>query len=514
MRWLRRALVLLLAAGVAASAAYAFLGPPDVLGRQAEPTLEVIHPPYLQLGDAPLAPFPGSESDRVQLLWQTVPIPDARHRTDRDDEFVVEYRALGAARWQRAGAPSQIATGVQGRVNHWLDVGGLDYAAEYDYRVRHLAAGKQVRTYRGTFRTRLAPRDATAFSFVAYGDSAYDADLQDDPLSLDGILGDVLGLDLGQLGERALDAVTRRLDGELELASIDSFRSVQACIADEDPAFVLLLGDNAYDEGSHLQYDARFDPDRNPEAVRWAREHIDYLVIGNHDVETANGLPTEQNYAVPIPLEGLTAPAAPPSGERAEHNYAFDYGLLHVATFDSNSLDDPARLRALLDWLVADLEASTASWKIVAAHHPVAGGPRKSPDPDDDYYQQLVPRLHEAGVDLLLTGDSHVFAWSYPLLGFEHVDGGEAVATFVLDDDRDYAKGAGLVQLIAGVGGKSIFDGSFEDYPFVAAGFSATTAPRGEFGFAHITVSRSRLLVQYVGAESGRVLAEFAISRP
>ena len=489
------------------------LGPPDLLARRAEPTLEVIHPPYLQLGDAPLAPFPGSESDRVQLLWQTVPIPDARHRTDREDEFVVDYRPEGSSRWQRAGAPSQIATGVERRVNHWGQIGGLDYAAEYDYRVRHLAAGKDVRTYRGRFRSRLAPGDATPFSFVAYGDSAYDAELQDDPLSLDGILGDVLGLDLDQLGERALDAVTRRLDGDLELASLASFRGVQAHIAGEDPAFALLLSDNAYDEGSH-PHDARFDPDRNPEAVRWAREHIDYLVIGNHDLETAKGLPTEQNYAVPIPLEGVTAPVAPSPGERAEHNYAFDYGLIHVATFDSNSLDDPARLSALLDWLVADLEASAAPWKIVAAHHPVAGGPRKSPDSDDDYYQQLVPRLHEAGVDLLLTGDSHVFAWSYPLLGFERINGGEAVATFVLDDDRDYAKGAGLVQLIAGVGGKSIFDGSFEDYPFVAAGFSATTAPRAEYGFARITVTSSRLLVQYVGAESGRVLAEFAISRP
>ena len=71
---------------------------------------------------------------------------------------------------------------------------------------------------------------------------------------------------------------------------------------------------------------------------------------------------------------------------------------------------------------------------------------------------------------------------------------------------------AGLVQVVAGTGGKSLFDGSFAGYPFVARGYSATTSPRAEYGFALIAVSPSRLVVQYVGAESGRVIDEFSIS--
>ena len=514
MRWVRIGVIAGIAAAIAVAASYAFFGPPDVLGRRPQPTLEVKHPPRLQPGDAPLAAFPGSEADRVQLLWQTVPIPDARHRTDREDEFTVDYRRSGEPDWERAGPVSRIETGVEGRVIHFVEIAGLDYAATYEYRVRHLARGRRVTSYRGELQTRLAAGDATPFVFAAYGDSAYDPELQDDEISLGGVLGDILGGDLGGLSERVQDAVTRQISGELELASLENFRAVQERIQEVGPAFVVLLGDSAYDEGTHEQFDARFDPERNPEAAEWVRDHIDYVGIGNHDVETKDGLPARQSYAVPVLVEGVSAPAAPPAGEPPEHNYSFDYGLVHFVTFDSNSLDDPERLRALLDWIEADLAASSARWKIVFAHHPVAGAPRKSPDPEDDYYQQVVPRLRAAGVDLLLTGDSHVFAWTYPLLGSEPAagDDDDVVATFVLDEDRDYAKGAGLVQVVAGTGGKSLFDGSFAGYPFVARGYSATTSPRAEYGFALIAVSPSRLVVRYVGAESGRVIDEFSIS--
>ena len=129
--------------------------------------------------------------------------------------------------------------------------------------------------------------------------------------------------------------------------------------------------------------------------------------------------------------------------------------MVHYATFDSNSVDDAARLDAQLDWLEADLAASTARWKIVVAHHPVAGTPDKSEQSADNYYKQVVPRLRAAGVDLLLTGHSHTYSWTYPLIGN---DGDNA--TFVVDADNDYAKGAGLVQVVSGVGGRT--DSSWE----------------------------------------------------
>jgi len=427
---------------------------------------EVKHAPRLQLGDAPLAGLPGSDTDQIEILWQTVPTG-----FDGDDSFTVEYRQVGAATWNAAVPVTTIDTGVDGRVVHSVEIDGLLYDSNYEYRVQHLRAdGSVVETYQDTFKTRLPTGDATPFTFVAYGDSAY-------------------------------------------LPAVENFRGVQNQInlldasPEVDVEFALLLGDNVYNSGTHAEADARFDPAINPEAADWIASRVDYAAFGNHDVRTAAGLPGEQNFASPVPVEGVTSPVAAPVGETPEHNYSFDYGDVHFVTFDTNSFDDPTRLDNQLAWLEADLAASTATWKLVFGHHPVAGVPDKSLDPGDNYYQQVVSRLRAAGADLLLVGDSHTYSWTYPLVGQV---GGEA--TFVQDTDKDYLKGTGLVQLVAGTGGKSLRSGDHTQFPFVAAGFTTDTAPALEDGFARIDVSPNQLTVSYIAADDGAVLDSFTIT--
>ena len=77
-----------------------------------------------------------------------------------------------------------------------------------------------------------------------------------------------------------------------------------------------------------------------------------------------------------------------------------------------------------MDWIVADLNASSAQWKIIVNHHPFA---RDTDDPSEYYYQQFVSRLRGAGADLVLSAHHHSFGWTYPLTGQV---GGQA--TFVL----------------------------------------------------------------------------------
>ena len=197
----------------------------------------VHHSPYLQLGDAPLVGFAGSETDQVEILWQTAGVPDSHCR------FTVAYRPAGAASWTSAGDPQSIDTGVDSRVVHFVRLAGLDYAADYEYRVQHLRDDRLLNTWQSTFRTRLASSDDTPFSFVAYGDSA-----------------------------------TR--------AALTPFRNVHSRINRIDTDLVILLGDNAYEDGSHADLDARFDPRLSPEATKWNAGHIDYFAIGNHDVRT------------------------------------------------------------------------------------------------------------------------------------------------------------------------------------------------------------------------------------
>ena len=425
------------------------------------PTYNVKHSPHLQLGDAPLDGFKGSETDQIELLWQTVPGGGSGN-----DSFVVEYRrANSSGPWKAAsGSEQRINIGTGGRVNHSVEIDGLDHNTEYEYRVQHLRGNSVIETFQNTFETRLAAGDKTAFSFAAYGDSAY-------------------------------------------RGNISGFRQVQGQINQKDLDFSLLLGDNIYDSGSQTEADLRFDASINPEAAEWSASHIDYVAFGNHDVRTGGGDPTEDNYSVPIPTVGIDSSVAPPSSETPEHNYSFDYGDVHFVTFDTNALYNSRRLDGILDWVEADVKASDAKWTVVFGHHPVSGGPEKPERPGDNYYNQVVSRFNNVGVDLFLTGHSHTVSWTYPLLGVQN-----GRATYVEDTDKNYDKGAGLVQGIFGTGGKSLRGGNFNSFPFIAEGFTSQTKRKSENGFAQVDVTENQLKVSYIAADNGEVIDSFTIT--
>lgn len=434
----------------------------DAITIAVAPQYSVWQTPRLQLGNAPLKGYAGSDTDQVELLWQTRPAGSGTQ-----DRFTVDVRLAGSAAWSPGGDIQQLAVPVDGRIVFSSRLGDLQYASDYEYRVQHWSGDVLLGEYSSPFRTRLAAGDATPFSFVAYGDSG-------DP------------------------------------STISQFRAVQGRINSVDQvspmAFAMLLGDNTYSTGTHAQLDSRFVPSLAPEATAWNARHIDHVAFGNHDVMTDGGAPTEASFSAPIPVAGISSVASAPSGERPEHTYSFDYGDVHIATFDSNSLGDPARLNAQLTWLEADMAASSARWKIAVLHHPVAGSPDKPESPAGNYYQQVVSRLQGAGVDLLLSGHTHTYHQSFPLLG---QSGG--VASFVNDTDGIYDKGAGLVQVAIGTGGTALRSGSFSDKPYIRAGFSTSTTPAVEPGFGRIDVTPDSLVLRYIAADDGAVLSSFTI---
>jgi hypothetical protein len=427
----------------------------------------VKHNPRLQPGNMPLVPFAGSERDRVDVLWQTVPLGNLTH-----DRFTVQYRRAGSdGPWQTATLNDAIDTGFGGRVIHSATIDGLEYDADYEYRVRHLREdGALVNTYQYPFHTRLPAGSDKPFTFSAYGDSA-------------------------------------------DIRVVGNFRSVQGRINRSPSAFSVSLGDNVYTYGRHAESDARFDPWVNPEAALWIASHIDYAAIGNHETALfelghGRGRPYREYFSNPRPQAQVNAPAQPPASEPAEHNYSFDYGNVHFVTFDTNSLCCAERLDGLIRWMEADLAASGATWKIVYGHHPVAFVPDKPESPRDNYYQQIVSRLGAAGVDVFLMGHSHTFSWTKPLLG--QVDG---VASFIDDTDKAYSKGAGLVQVVAGVGGGSVRPGSYSSpgQQAIAAGFTTQTTPPVQFGYAQFDITPTALKVSYVAAADGAVIDSFSI---
>ena len=220
--------------------------------------------------------------------------------------------------WQQADAPTTLDTRTDGRINHSTTITGLDYSSEYEYRVQHFRNGSLVNNYQNEFETRLAAGDDTPFVFTAYGDSAY-------------------------------------------IKGNSGFREVQGQINKVDPAFNLLLGDNAYNSGTHLEFDARFTNQYSPEAVEWTSGHIDYATIGNHEERTNNGTPHVDNFVLPE-LDNVA---------EKEKTYSFDYGNVHFVTFNSDDVPgvgehtSAAKLEQNLRFLEQDLKASTADWKIL-----------------------------------------------------------------------------------------------------------------------------------------------------
>ncbi|MBW2274092.1 MAG: metallophosphoesterase, partial [Deltaproteobacteria bacterium] len=167
----------------------------------------------------------------------------------------------------------------------------------------------------------------------------------------------------------------------------------------------LMLGDNAYNAGTDLQYtEGLFEvyPGVQRNTVLWP-------VPGNHDYATSGAAPYFAAFS--LPAQGEAGGAA--SGSEAF--YSFDYANVHFIALDSHGSDRTAT-GAMYTWLEADLMATSADWVIAFWHHPpYTKGSHDSDNMTDssgrlwDMRGTFVPLLESYGVDLQLTGHSHSY---------------------------------------------------------------------------------------------------------
>ena len=225
----------------------------------------------------------------------------------------------------------------------------------------------------------------------------------------------------------------------------------------------LMLGDNAYGEGTDSQYqDAVFDmyPSLLRQTVLWP-------TLGNHDGHTASSSsqtgPYYDIFALPVMGEaGGTA-----SGTEAY--YAFDYGNIHLVCLNSYDVDRSTS-GAMLTWLENDLANNTKDWILAFWHHPPYTKGSHSSDSEGaliDMRENALPILEDYGVDLVLSGHSHSYKRSIFVDGhYGHsstlgssmiVDGGSGRE----DDTGAYMKSAmgpvpheGTVYAVTGSSGK------------------------------------------------------------
>ncbi len=204
--------------------------------------------------------------------------------------------------------------------------------------------------------------------------------------------------------------------GTKGLALVDRQEKVRNAFyvwADRRPADLwLALGDNAYYYGEDDEYQTQFF-DVYPRMLRSA---VLWSTIGNHETysqDSVGGLPYFRNFTLPAKAEA----GGVASG--TEHYYSFNHGNIHFVCLDSEIfLWQPGG--AMVKWLEADLAAHTSDWVIAFWHTPPYS--KGSHDSDDEFAlirarTQLVPVLESHGVDLVLSGHSHIYERSYLLHG-------------------------------------------------------------------------------------------------
>jgi hypothetical protein len=232
----------------------------------------------------------------------------------------------------------------------------------------------------------------------------------------------------------------------------------------------LMLGDNAYPNGTDEQYTAAvFDmyPDILRQTVLWP-------TIGNHET-----------YADPVDLAYLSIFSLPTEGEAGgvpsgtERYYSFDYGNIHFVCLDAMN-SDTTRTGPMATWLDQDLAANTNEWTIGFWHHPPYSKGSHDSDAEGDLIAMrvnFVPILESYGVDLVLCGHSHSYERSFLLHGHygfstELLDDSSLIVDDTggrADETGPYVKGIaghtnGTVYAVAGSSGQITDDGTL-DHP-------------------------------------------------
>lgn len=171
----------------------------------------------------------------------------------------------------------------------------------------------------------------------------------------------------------------------------------------------LMLGDNAYEAGSDLDYQAAvFDmyPTMLRQSVLWP-------TLGNHDTAQLETVPPTLPYFAMFSLPTAGEAGGVPSG--TEKYYSFDYANIHFVCLDSMT-SDRSSAGPMLTWLRDDLGATTQKWIIAFWHHPPYS--KGSHDSDTEaplvqMRQNALPILESYGVDLVLAGHSHSYERSF-----------------------------------------------------------------------------------------------------
>lgn len=225
--------------------------------------------------------------------------------------------------------------------------------------------------------------------------------------------------------------------------------------------FYVHVGDMAYNRGLDTEFQYGFF-DIYGDTLRGL---TCWPAMGNHEGGTSKGAtgigPYYDAYVSPRNAES----GGTPSGTEAY--YSWDFGRVHFIALNSYDLSRSADGQ-MAQWLKADLEKSTSDWTVAYWHHPPYTKGSHDSDKEHDLVEireNIMPILESGGVDLVLTGHSHIYERSFLIDGAYHTP--SVAANVVLDDDSGDPTGQGpyhkrpgnqpndgTLQIVAGHGGQ------------------------------------------------------------
>jgi hypothetical protein len=253
---------------------------------------------------------------------------------------------------------------------------------------------------------------------------------------------------------------------------------------------LLLLGDNAYLEGTDEQWQGAFF-DIYTEIIKGTAT---WPTVGNHemgvgapfDICLFRNIPACEMGPVMMNLGGTSASSDPdsydsdgdgpdqyglpylniftlpakaemggvPSG--TEQYYSFNYGNVHLVSLDSQLTNrDKAQRATMREWLVDDLSANESDWTIVIFHHPpYSKGSNHDSDRERneiDMRENFAPVFENYGVDVIYSGHSHSYERSWYLRGhYGMSDSFDASSHAFLDADGKPSLGQGSIPYLQG----------------------------------------------------------------
>jgi len=163
-----------------------------------------------------------------------------------------------------------------------------------------------------------------------------------------------------------------------------------------EPDFIITVGDNNYPDGASETIDANIGQYYHDYIHPYIGEFGEgsdinrfFPTLGNHDLNTNQA----QAYFDYFELPGN------------ERYYDFVWGPVHFFALNSDSreVDGVGRSSEQAKWLQAQLEASTASWKIVYMHHPPFASTSSEP------VDWIRWPFQEWGADIVFSGHDHFY---------------------------------------------------------------------------------------------------------